>query len=75
MTTHAQNFQISNMSVPELPSTISFPVEMFKAYLRRGYILFDNIIEFQGGIHARINSWIYQHQISKASNFQDSNTT
>ena len=34
-TTHAQNIQISMMSVPELPSNIYFPEEIFQASIRR----------------------------------------
>ena len=65
MTTHAQNFQIYKMSVPECLSNISYPEETFQASLRRAYILFDNIIKSQERLQTHLNSWISQYQISE----------
>ena len=42
-TTHTQNFHISKMSVPELPSNISLPEEKFQDSLKILFILIEEI--------------------------------
>ena len=57
------------MSVPELPSDIYSPEEMFKYSLRRVYILIDYLLseltKSQDRLHTLFNSMVAQYQNSK----------